>query len=105
MYAIVMCGGKQLRVAKGDQITVEKQDGDKGSKVSLEQVLLLADGEKITVGSPLLKGAKVLAEVVEQFKGPKVISFKKRRRQNSRRKIGHRQQMTVIKITGIEAAK
>lgn len=102
MYAIVMCGGKQIKVAKGDEITVEKQAGDKGAKVTLDKVLLLADGDKITLGEGL-KGAKVLAEVVSQGKAPKVIAFKKRRRQNSRRKIGHRQPLTVLKITGIEA--
>lgn len=102
MYAIVKCGGKQLKVAKGDQINVELQAVDAGSKVTLADVLLVADGEKITVGSPLVSGAKVLAEVVSHGRGPKVISFKKRRRQNSRRKIGHRQPFSVLKITGIE---
>lgn len=103
MYAIVMCGGKQLKVAKGDQVQVEKQAGDVGAKVTIDSVLLLADGEKITCGTPLVKGAKVTAEVVSHGKAEKVISFKKRRRQNSRRKIGHRQPLTVLKITGIEA--
>jgi large subunit ribosomal protein L21 len=103
MYAIVMCGGKQLKVAKGDQVTVEKQVGDVGSAVVLDQVLLVADGDSIKIGTPLLGGAKVQAEVVSQGKGVKVIIFKKRRRQNSRRKTGHRQPQTVLKITGIQA--
>lgn len=102
MYAIVKCGGKQLKVAKGDQINVELQGVDAGSKVTLADVLLVADGEKITVGAPLVAGAKVLAEVVANGKGQKVIAFKKRRRQNSRRKIGHRQPFSTLKITGIE---
>lgn len=102
MYAIVKCGGKQLKVAKGDQINVELQAVDAGAKITLADVMLIADGEKITVGSPLVAGAKVLCEVVSHGKGPKVIAFKKRRRQNSRRKIGHRQPFSVLKITGIE---
>jgi large subunit ribosomal protein L21 len=102
MYAIVMCGGKQLKVAKGDQVSVEKVTGDVGSSFTLADVLLVADGEKISIGTPLLKGAKVKAEVVSHGKGKKVIIFKKRRRQNSRRKNGHRQPASVIKITGIE---
>lgn len=102
MYAIVMCGGKQLKVAKGDQVSVEKVTGDVGSSLTLADVLLVADGDKISIGTPLLKGAKVKAEVVSHGKGKKVIIFKKRRRQNSRRKNGHRQHASVIKITGIE---
>jgi large subunit ribosomal protein L21 len=70
--------------------------------VTLADVMLVADGDKITVGSPLVSGAKVLAEVLSHGKAPKVIAFKKRRRQNSRRKIGHRQPFSVLKITGIE---
>lgn len=101
MYAIVMCGGKQLKVAQGEQVNVELMDGDVGSKVVLDKVLLVADGEKISVGNPLLASAKVNAEVVGHGKGKKVIIFKKRRRQNSRRKNGHRQSSTTLKITGI----
>ncbi len=101
MYAIVMCGGKQLKVAQGEQVSVELLEGEVGSKIVLDKVLLVADGDKISVGSPLLSSAKVNAEVVSHGKGKKVIIFKKRRRQNSRRKNGHRQSSTVIKITGI----
>lgn len=104
MYAIVMCGGKQLKVAKGDQVSVEKVTGDVGSSLTLADVLLVADGDKISIGTPLLKGAKVKAEVVSHGKGKKVIIFKKRRRQNSRRKNGHRQHQTVLKIASIAAA-
>lgn len=102
MYAIVMCGGKQLKVAKGDQVSVEKVIGDVGTTLTLDGVLLVADGEKISIGTPLLKGATVKAEIISHGKGKKVIIFKKRRRQNSRRKNGHRQPASVIKITGIE---
>ncbi|PZP39195.1 MAG: 50S ribosomal protein L21 [Pseudomonas fluorescens] len=101
MYAIVMCGGKQLKVAQGEHVSVELLNGDVGSKVVLDKVLLVADGDKISVGSPLLANAKVNAEVVSHGKGKKVIIFKKRRRQNSRRKNGHRQSSTMLKITGI----
>lgn len=101
MYAIVMCGGKQLKVAQGDQVSVELMAGDVGSKVVLDQVLMVGNGDKISIGTPMLANAKVNAEVVSHGKGKKVIIFKKRRRQNSRRKNGHRQSSTVLKITGI----
>lgn len=102
MYAIVKCSGQQLKVAKGDTIVADRLAGDVGSKVSLE-VLLLGDGDKITVGTPLVAGAKVEAEVVEHKRGKKVIIFKMKRRQNYRRRKGHRQDQTVLKITGISA--
>ena len=103
MYAIVKCGGKQIKVAKGDTVSVEKIDGDAGAKVTLDNVLMLADGDKITVGTPLVAGASVTASVVEQMRDKKVIVFKKKRRQNYRRKNGHRQQLTVLKIDAINA--
>jgi large subunit ribosomal protein L21 len=103
MYAIIQTGGKQLKVAVGDTVTVEKLIADKGAKVSLDKVLLVADGSKLSVGAPFLSGASVAAEVVEQGRNDKVIIFKKKRRQNYRRKKGHRQHHTVLKITGIKA--
>lgn len=102
MYAIVKCSGQQVKVAKGDTITADRVVGDVGSKITLD-VLLLADGEKITVGTPLVAGAKVEAEVVEHKRGTKVLVFKMRKRQNYRRLKGHRQEQTVLKITGISA--
>ncbi|MFZ2587433.1 MAG: 50S ribosomal protein L21 [Alphaproteobacteria bacterium] len=102
MYAIVKCSGQQLKVAKGDVITADRVVGDVGSKVMLD-VLLLADGSAITVGSPLVAGAKVEAEVVEHKLGTKVIVFKMRRRQNYRRTKGHRSRQTILKITNISA--
>ncbi|HEX2859914.1 MAG TPA: 50S ribosomal protein L21 [Alphaproteobacteria bacterium] len=102
MYAIVQTGGKQLKVAVGDTVTVERLTGDKGAKVTLDKVLLVADGSKLSVGTPLLAGATVQAEIAEQGRNEKVIIFKKRRRQNYRRKKGHRQHNTVLKITGIK---
>lgn len=104
MFAIIRTGGKQYKVSKDQTITVEKIEAEAGKKVELEDVLLITDGKKTTVGSPLVKGAKVTAEVVEQTRGDKVIVFKKQKRQNHRRKKGHRQQLTVLKITDIKAA-
>jgi len=101
MYAIIKTGGKQVKVSKGDVLSVEKLDADAGKKVELKEVLMLNDGGKLTLGAPMVKGASVTAEVVEQFKDKKVIIFKKKRRQNYRRKNGHRQCLTSIKITGI----
>ena len=103
MYAIVKCGGKQIKVAKGDTLSVEKLNAEAGTTVKLEEVLLTSDGKKVTVGTPTVKGAVVEAKVVEHSKADKIIVFKKKRRQNYRRKQGHRQHQTVIEITGIKA--
>ncbi|MBI2239280.1 MAG: 50S ribosomal protein L21 [Magnetospirillum gryphiswaldense] len=99
MFAVIQTGGKQYKVANGDVIRVEKLAGEAGGSVVLDQVLMV--GEKI--GAPLVAGAKVTAEVVAQARGPKLIVFKKRRRQNSRRKNGHRQDITILRITDITA--
>ncbi len=101
MFAVVKTGGKQYRVAKDDVIKVEKLEGEAGSKIVLEDVLMVSDGDKPTVGSPLVEGAAVEAEVLEQGKGEKIIVFKKKRRHNYRRKRGHRQELTVLRITDI----
>lgn len=103
-YAILKCGGKQLKVSKGDTVLVERLTAEAGETVTLDQVLMLADGDKLTVGTPVVKGAKVSAEVVEQIRDKKVIVFKKKRRHNYRRKKGHRQYLTVLKIKDISAA-
>lgn len=103
MYAVIKTGGKQYRVAQNDVVTVEKIEAEAGTKVTLNDVLMIADGDKLTLGDKLAK-ASVIAEVLEQTRGPKVIIFKKRRRQNSRRKNGHRQNLTVLRITDISAA-
>ncbi len=99
MFAVIRSGGKQYKVASGDVISVEKLAGEAGEKVEINEVLMA--GSK--VGAPLLAGAKVLAEIVKQFRDEKVIIFKKRRRHNYRRKKGHRQYLTEIKITEIKA--
>ncbi len=101
MYAVIKTGGKQYRVAQNDVLTVEKVAGDAGAKVEFGEVLMIGGDAGAKVGAPTVAGAKVLAEVVEQTRGPKVIAFKKRRRKNSRRKRGHRQDLTTVKITSI----
>jgi len=100
MFAIVKTGGKQYRVAVGDQITVERIAGDVGAHVSLAEVLAIG-GENAKVGTPLVDAAAVQARIVQQPRGTKVIVFKKKRRKNYRRKRGHRQELTVLKIEEI----
>ena len=100
MYAVIKTGGKQYRVAADDVITIEKIAGEAGSKVEFAEVLMIG-GDKPKFGSPLVSGAKVVGEFVEATRGPKVISFKKRRRKNSRRKRGYRHEFSVIRITEI----
>jgi large subunit ribosomal protein L21 len=99
MYAIIETGGKQERVCVGETLTIERID--KKKDVVFSHVLLVADKEKVSVGTPYVKGAKVTAQVLEQTRGPKVVSFKSRRRKSSRRTKGHRQELTRIKITDI----
>jgi large subunit ribosomal protein L21 len=103
MYAVIKTGGKQYRVAKDDVLTVEKLSADKDGKLELTEVLMIAGSGDPKLGDAL-SGAKVLAELVEHTRGPKVIAFKKRRRKNSRRKRGHRQDLTTIRITSIIGA-
>ena len=100
MFAIIRTGGKQYRVAEQELIRVDKVAGEPGDVVEFGEVLLIG-GESVAVGSPTVSGAKVAGEVVEQGRGEKVIAFKKRRRKNSRRKRGHRQEFTLIRITEI----
>ena len=100
-YAVVGTGGKQYRVKAGDTLKVELLAGDAGSTVTLDQVLALSDGKDLKVGTPLVKGAKVSATVVEQTKAPKVVAFKKKRRKGYSRKVGHRQPLTVLRVASI----
>ena len=99
MFAIIKTGGKQYRVKKDDVILVEKLEGKAGDKVAFDEVLAVSD----KVGTPTVKGASVAAEIVKQARGEKVIVFKKRRRQGYKRKNGHRQELSVVKITDIKA--
>ena len=101
MFAVIKTGGKQYRVATDDVLTLEKLDGDAGEMVEFTEVLAVGDGDDVTIGSPRVDGAMVTAEVVTQGRGKKVIAFKKRRRQNSRRKRGHRQYLTTVRISEI----
>jgi large subunit ribosomal protein L21 len=103
MYAVIKTGGKQYRVAADDVIVVEKLEGEAGAGCVFDTVLLVGDGDKVQLGAPLVKGAKVKAEVVEQRKGEKSIIFKTKPRNTYRRKRGHRQLETVVKITEIVA--
>jgi large subunit ribosomal protein L21 len=104
MFAVIKTGGKQYRVASGDVIKVEKLEVEAGATIALDQVLMVGEGADATIGTPLVAGASVAAEVIAQDRGPKIIIFKKKRRQNYRRKNGHRQDLTVLRITGISAA-
>jgi len=103
MFAVIKTGGKQYKVAEGDTITVEKLDTEAGKDVTFDTVLMLGNGDDVTVGAPLVDGASVFGEVEEQTRGDKVIIRKKRQRQTYRRTKGHRQHLTVVKITGISA--
>lgn len=103
MFAVIKTGGKQYKVAKDDIIIVEKVDGDAGASVKFDSVLMCGADAKVTVGAPLVKGASVSGEILEQRQGDKVLIFKKKRRQTYRRKKGHRQLESVVKITDIKA--
>ncbi len=103
MYAVIKTGGKQYRVEPGATIRVEKLEGDKGKTLEIADVLLVADGDNVKVGTPLVAGAKVTAEIVGQELGEKLIVYKFRRRKQYRRKTGHRQSYTALKITNIQA--
>lgn len=101
MFAVLKTGGKQYKVNEGDVIQVEKLDGNVGDTITLDQILMVGEEEKLEVGAPMLDGSSVSAEIVDQFKDKKILVFKKRRRKKYRRKNGHRQQQTRLKITGI----
>jgi len=104
MFAVIKTGGKQYRVAAGDVIKVEKLEAEAGAELTLGDVLAVGEGDNITLGAPLVDGASVTATVLEQTRAKKIIVFKKKRRQNYRRKNGHRQHLTVLRITGVSAA-
>jgi large subunit ribosomal protein L21 len=103
MYAVIQTGGKQYRAEPGQTLWVEKLEGDAGTKITFDQVLLVAPGEgkDVTIGTPTVSGAKVTAEIVEQGLGDKLVVFKFRRRKNYVRKTGHRQELTAVKIESI----
>ena len=101
MFAVIKTGGKQYRVAAADVIEIATLAGNPGDAVTFDEVLMVTGGDGVQVGAPTVAGASVAATVVEHTRGPKVIAFKKRRRKNSRRKRGHRQDLTLVRITGI----
>ena len=98
MFAVIKTGGKQYRVVANDVLKIEKVAGDAGAIVHFAEILAVGEGEAVSIGVPFVAGASVTAEVVEQGRSRKVIAFKKRRRQNSRRKRGHRQELTTVRI-------
>ena len=103
MYAVIATGGKQYKVSKGETLRVEKLDGDEGATVKLDQVLMIADGDKVSVGTPMLDKASVTARIKAQGRGDKVEIIKFRRRKHSRSQMGHRQSYTEIEVTDIKA--
>ena len=103
MFAVIKTGGKQYRVAGGQEITVEKLAGDVGATLEFGEVLMIGDGDNINIGAPMIKGAKVMCEVVEHNRAAKVTAYKKKPRNTYRRKLGHRQHQTVVRITDIVA--
>ena len=102
MYAIVNTGGKQYKIQQGDVLRVEKIPGEVGSPVSFDKVLMFSDGENVNIGRPVLDNVAVKGHIVDQGKGKKIVVFKYKRRKRYRRKLGHRQQYTEIKIDSIE---
>ena len=101
MYALVRTGGKQYRVSKDDTILVERIPADEGAEVILDDIVMLGDGDKVTIGTPRVEGAAVSATVMRQTRGPKIIIFRRKRRKNHRRTQGHRQDLTLLKINAI----
>ena len=101
MYALVKTGGKQYRVSKDDTILVERLSAQEGEQIILNDVVMLGDGDKVTIGTPRVDGAGVSATVMRQTRGPKIIIFRRKRRKNHRRTQGHRQDLTLLKINEI----
>ena len=103
MYAVIKTGGKQYRVVNGEKLKVEQIPADVGAEITLDQVLMVGEGEAVSIGTPLLAGAKVTAKVVAHGRGPKIKIFKMRRRKHYQKHQGHRQNYTEIQISGIAA--
>ncbi|HUP92009.1 MAG TPA: 50S ribosomal protein L21 [Solimonas sp.] len=103
MYAVIKTGGKQYKVAAGDKLKIESLEADVGKSVDFAEVLMIADGDKVTLGSPLVKGGVVTAEILGHGRGDKIRIVKHRRRKHYHKEQGHRQNFTEVKITGITA--
>lgn len=101
MYAVIKTGGKQYRVSEGSILEIEKINGSQGDEISFDDVLMVSKSGDVKVGTPVVEGAKVTGEIITQTKGPKITVFKMKRRKGFRKKTGHRQQLTVLKIKGI----
>jgi len=102
-YAVIETGGKQYRVQKGSVLDIELLDAKEGDKVKIDKVLAVSDGSKLSIGTPVVAGAAVTLEVVKQFRGKKVISFKKKRRKGYHKKIGHRQELMKVRVASVGA--
>lgn len=102
MYVIVKTGGKQFRAEKDETLIVEKLEGEPGTTVELDEVLMVCDGDKVKIGSPFVKGAKVTAEIVRQAKAKKINGFNYKPKKNERKRWGHRQPQTFLKVTDIQ---
>ncbi len=100
-YAVIETGGKQYRVAEGDTVTIERLSVDVGETVAFDRVMAKSDGETLTVGAPVIEGATVKSTIVSHGRGDKVVNFKKKRRKGYSRKVGHRQEQTVIKVDSL----
>lgn len=105
MYAVIKAGGQQLRVTQNQTVTINRIAGDVGSKVTFDQVLMVGEGEETAIGTPLVAGAKVEAEIVRQKRGPKLNAFNYKPKKNVRKRWGHRQELTELRITKISAGK
>lgn len=103
VYAIIESGGKQRRVSPGALVTLERIEGEAGKQVELSKVLLVADGDQVTIGTPYVQGAAVVSEIVRQGRGPKITVFKFKRRKRYRRTQGHRQEQTTLRVKEIRA--
>lgn len=103
MYAVIKTGGKQYRVSEGQTLKIEKLEAEKGASVEFDQVLMVADGDNVKIGSPMVAGGTVTAEVIDQGRHAKIKIVKFRRRKHHRKQMGHRQWFTEVKITGIKA--
>ncbi len=103
MYAVIQTGGKQYKVEPGEELRIEKLDGNVGDEVYFDKVLMLSKDDKVTIGRPVLDGIKVAAKITRQGRGQKIVVFKYKQRKGYRKKQGHRQDFTGLKITGIDA--
>jgi large subunit ribosomal protein L21 len=103
MYAVIQTGGKQYRVSQGDLITIEKLQGAAGDRIELNSVLMVGEGDQVTVGRPWLEQARVVGTIVRQERGPKVLIYKHKRRKGYQKRQGHRQSLTLLRVTDIVA--